>query len=459
MSDKIFSRNNVNADIFEIEAEEGCDESDMFNASIGDATMRHVDELGSDVVCYENFIRMADGNLFAVEPNLTYQDDNSFGLKSQKDFAKFFKDGKIPEKYQEMYKEAIQNETDKQEASEDVMDQRGLLVSYEDWEANPGLSTQSWDLPQTPKPHVRYVGNCSQMFYDEFPEGHPDAGFINNILHMVNREWDDVTPKFVYAICKRIAGADIRQDTAHYLTVMVRTIGETTRNPEEVAVETLKAIDKAWSIEYYKQARLDEWATDKISQYFHTLNQQFKAELEKGTSRLRIFQTIKSLGKQLFGKREPLLDQGIEGRFRKRHWNAYKQLKRSFAPPVLVNGINLNRAYRNELQKALGVDQRTAKRVIMLRPFENLEELRRTGLVKLEDVARQSPVVAEFLDRITVASGNARSKANLKLFTNLPAEFIKEQKTTKQNIPPEEWKKIWECYNNEKTRVMLALRS
>src|SRR3990167_7722150 len=144
MADTIFSGNNPNADIFIIEQDEGNgDFDDRRVASIGDATLNHVQKLGNSRLIYDSFICMPDGNLFAVEDNLSWNEITEFNIKSENDIDKYLRDNKIPEKYRGIYIEALQNQLDKGE-SEDVLDQRDHLVSYEDWEANPQLMSH-WD--------------------------------------------------------------------------------------------------------------------------------------------------------------------------------------------------------------------------------------------------------------------------------------------------------------------------
>ncbi len=458
MADKIFQKNNVNDSIFTIESEEGGTPDDHYNASIGDATLKHISELqGGRIAAWDYFVKMPDGNLFAIEDNLTWNDTNELNIRSKDDLGKFMKDAKIPEKYRPIYEEAMQNELDKETQSEDAMDQRDNLVSYEDWEASPGLSSH-WDIPQTPKPHVKYVGNCRQMFYDDFPEDHPDSSFINGILMMMNRDIDDISPRFIYSVGKRIEDANVLASTKQHLLDMVHRIGETNENPEDVASSCLRAIDRDWAVVFYRAAKQLEMKNDPIYQYLNTATQQFAKEIKGGVSINKVYSLIKQMGKTFFSMKNPLRDKGIEGRLKKRHWILYHKMKQRFAPLVPVNGIDLNRAYRSELVKALGVSFDTAKAIIIKRPFESLEELRRTGLVSLDSVARQNPILVEFLDKIEEAAASALEARDVKLITCLPAQFIKQQKLDNKGIPQEEWQKVWECYNVRKASVMKALK-
>lgn len=457
MADKIFSRCNPNADIFLIPGDEGATEDDRYNASIGDATLKHVDSLGNKVIYWESFVCMPDGNLFAIEPNLSYTESDEFNIRSVQDVNKFMKEARIPDKYKDVYIEAFQNELQKQEASEDVLDQKENLVSYEDWESNPGMSTSAWDLPQTPKPHVRYVGNCHQMFYDDFPEDHPDAKFINNILNIINRDWDEITPKFVRALSRRIESAPIQRSTIDTLTNILDSICNSNDNPEIAVVAGLRTLDREWGKRLFKACRRQELQRDPIYNHLVTMCREYDTMIEQGTSVNKVFNTLKTFGRSLFNKRQPLLHLGIQGRMKKSHWYLYHRMKKRYAPIVIVNKVDINRAYRNELAKALGISRRVAMLLITKRPFESLDDVRRTGLVKYEDVIRQDPETTVLVERIRTAGEEAIKANNLKLLTSLPADFIKEQKSGSSKLSSDEWKRVWECYNIMKTRVLRAI--
>ncbi len=473
----IFRLCNPNNDVFNVEGQEGYDSEDNRVADIGDATLKHIDLLGNSRVIYDSFIQMPDGNLFQVVDNLFsgYKDD--FDLDAVKDLEKYAEDTRVSAKFKDVLKEEIQNEVNKRDTSEDALNQRGALVPYADWEANPGLIAH-WDIPSTPKPHIRYVGNSKQMFYDHFPDDHPDAKFINQLLMSLNIDWDAIGPKYAKSLINRIQNSDTNSNVKSCLTELVNTITYQTKAPESVAVDILEQIDRNWGAAYFKKAKLDEYNSDPIYKYFVNLCGKFDEELKNGVSQGKIFAFIKLLGKKLFKDKYPLEDKGIKQRLKKRHWALYHRMKKRYAPKLMVNGVDINKADRHSIVKALSLFQvqldledeqlelqnkvnrekalKIAFNIMAQRPFEDMNELKRLNIINYVQILRQVPGIAIYLDRINVACEEALSKSTISNLTKLPAEFIKEQKIS--NLPQEHWKAIWECYNLEKTRVVRTLR-
>lgn len=483
-SKKLYRINNPNSDLFTIPLEQGASGLDDDNriASIGDATLRHIDSLGNKRVVYDSFVCMPDGNLFQIEDNLFWSDMDEFNLKSVSDLKGFMKQNKIPEKYEGIYKEAFENELSRRETSEDVLDQKDNLISYEDWEANPGLSSH-WETPQTPKPYVRYVGNCKQVFYDNFPDDHPDAKFINQFLYLINVPWDEFTPKFQRKTNWIINNAQINKYTSDALIELVDQLCNNPQNPEDTIIGCLTKIDQGYGKFFSKRAKYNEYDSDPIYRYFVDLCNDYDLQLKNGISKKRIFGFIKLLGKKLFSSRSPLKDKGIEGRLKKRHWILYHRLKKRYTPQLLINGININTAGRSELIQALGINieqkptldslledeqfeeqyhqyRQNCQTVILAildkRPFESINELRDTGLVSIVNINNQNSNISNYITRISNACKLAVEQNNIKLITQLPAEFIKEQKLS--SLKDSDWKAIWQCYNTSKTSVVKTLK-
>jgi hypothetical protein len=139
MTGKLFGRTNANDRLFNIETQEGSDilEGDEGVASIGDATLQHIQDMNTlDRMAWEEYVVMGDGNIFRIEENLNWLDPDEFNLRNTDELSMYLKRAKIPEKYRQYYEDQVVAEKDRQE-SEDVMDHPEELIPYEDWERFP----------------------------------------------------------------------------------------------------------------------------------------------------------------------------------------------------------------------------------------------------------------------------------------------------------------------------------
>jgi hypothetical protein len=92
-------------------------------------------------------------------------------------------------------REALEEEQERRSKSDDVLD-HGTLLPFADWESHPGQS-QNIEMPASPRDRYLYVGSTNQMFYDVFPEGHRDEAVINKYLRNLNKDWMELTPKYL----------------------------------------------------------------------------------------------------------------------------------------------------------------------------------------------------------------------------------------------------------------------
>jgi hypothetical protein len=431
---KLFGHNNPNHKIFIVPTEEGYDSDDNMNSMIGDATMHHVDKLNpAERQLWEQLIIMGNSNIFEVTPNFSDNDHDPLNLR-QKELENFFKYNSIPESAQVLYREAIEAEEERRNASEDAYDRTEMLISWDDWQNNPGLG-QHVDLPTTPKPITRYMGNTTQMFYDEFPEGHQDSNLINQILTMLNKDIDDITEKYGRLLKMIIGSTKSRPYTQKYLTLLVDKLVEGANNPDKEVRITLRSIDAAWAKEY-KAKSIKQAKDNGMTQILMLKYEEWEKRHKEGEN---LSADVRSFGKILWEQ--------FHTEMKNYHWQMYARLKRRFAAKVMIKGIDINRCRYSELEKVLGVKREDAMRLWFERPWTNMYEVENEG-IKLFSTDNTS--VVKVMNLITLTAQKVKSTKDRTLLKGLADSLIRAQKSEKNNLSNIQWNSIWQHYRSTK---------
>lgn len=205
---KLFGCTNPNERIFEIERQEGSDilEGDDGVASIGDATLQHVEKLSDlEREAYHHYIKMADGNLFDIVENRRWdevneasdanEEDLDKSIKSREEkvdtlFAKLEDENLLPSLRTQYLRdmEALEEELDflRSRKDGDLLGHPEQTIPYQQWSQFPQMS-KHWDIPATPRPRPHFAGTTRQVFYDEMPTGHPLFREISTILSILDK--------------------------------------------------------------------------------------------------------------------------------------------------------------------------------------------------------------------------------------------------------------------------------
>lgn len=420
---------NPNARVLIVPKEYGATDDDTYFGSIGDATQRHVGELSdNERVLWEAVITTRDGNIFRPVPNLDHNDPDTLNIRG-KDLEL------LAEKFDldiEWIQAELAAEEERQENSEDALI-RGELIPFDEYERFPGMEKHI-DLPTTPRDRLVYLGNCSQEFYDEFPEGHPDAPFINIILRMLNRDWDEIDEDYGNWVKSRITASKAKPYVRAILCRMVDTlVYDEHTPPDETKADALRAIDKAWRIEYRNQAA-EMLVRDPMFALFLHKEKEWDAARKRG---INVLPQVKSFGK--------ILHDSFRTKMRRTHWERYWKLKKKYAPKVMYQGVDLNRCGVGELKRLFSVERAQAVKIWMKRPYTSLAEIHNLGLV-----TRSSFSTSDNLEKVTsYIERNSRialEKRDRRGMSAIAQALVDAQRTQPDKLSPEEWKTAWVYY-------------
>ena len=361
--EEMYKGTNPNAKIFEIEQQRGRDsllEVDNRHSMIGDATTKHMSKLGSNRLVYDEFKYFPNGTIFMMEDSRRHEIlDPSEKDEDEEDVA----DGTEPD-------------------SEDIMDVEGLdRITVEDYEKNPRIANDF--IPSTPKPVFHYAGNARQIFYDEFPAGHPDEDKINMFLMMIRsriNEFHDehVAPNkdsyehwylyFISMITNWGVNGNIRSEVADFMVSIVYFIAEDDPGEQEIGArisEGLQDLDESYGIELRFTTIANALLNNKAYAFISTKEKGIEEDFKKG---LDVSRKISRIGRDLFKKMHEFTS-GVEGYKRalqmKVAWSKYRTMKRVYAPRIVIDHVDLNRCFDEEkLINIVGFTRKQAKATI-----------------------------------------------------------------------------------------------
>ncbi len=465
----LFSKTNPNHDIFVVPTQEGSDKEDQWNGSIGDATMDHIHQMRHKLLELENFVHMPNGNIFRIEHNVAPPDEHG-ERKSKNNILTLLTTPEVEGKFTEQDREnCIKFEEEEVAASkkakeekEDALDQP--RVPFSDWEDLPQL-TSAIDIPSTPTPLYIYAGNSTQMFYDSIPEDHPDIKTINSFISTVNSiDWDNFTEMTTEYFQNWIYGKSWDQYYAaerlakFCLDVELSTV----KTPTELMIEALHDIERDWA-KVVKDRVLQSFYEDPVYQELQTLSARLQENLTTGK---HSWSEIGKFGQFLYKK--------YGGQVTTAHWNVYKSIKKTYAPVLVVEKVDINRAsinelrdifkkkYKSEIEKLLDNDdsetifsrkleairnkvENLAKQIFFNRPFSSLEEVAKKGIITVEDIGFTSNTVIP-ISLIKKAYRESNNFKNPNILSKVANQIVNLQKKTPQMCSEQEWSQIWQCY-------------
>lgn len=461
---KLFEFNNSNRDAMCVPSEQGEKTEDSYNSSIGDATMKHVLSLDHNQrQMWEGLIHMRSGAVFRSTPSTEQFDPDPFGLRG-KDLQKYVSKLKTSRKYFdaetgeekvtrgltdkeiEPFMEAIEAEAQRQEESEDVFD-HGNLIPFDDWEKMP----QQWahiEMPSTPKDRFIFMGNTNQLFYDAFPEGHPDTKLINNIFSMVNRHDIDLDDNYAEWIKEKvILTTECQASTAAHLTAMIDRLATYKEDPNEVAEFALASIDRDWSVSIRDRV-FDKMAQDPVFQLILHNEKEWEEQNKQGKS---VYASVKAFGQALFKDKE------LKELTRGWHWHQYRSLKKKYAPKVICRGMDVNRCRIKELMSSLNLTRSGAEKVWFARPFESLGEIYMKDLINRSSFS-DSEVTDKICSLMEKRAADAEEEKDLKRFSPVRHLLMSWQRDKEHNLVPSQWRMLWEFFRLRKVQIQETIK-
>lgn len=443
MVDKLLQLNNPNADALIVPEEQGGDTSDRYFGSIGDATMKHVSSLSNGQrQLWEDLYTSKSGVIFRTMPSTTSHDPDPFNLHG-KDLEKYIEQVKKQVKDQTglelteedlvAYREALEVESERRgEDSDDVMDQD--TVPYDQWEQFPQM-WQRMDIPSAPKDIYIYMGNCNQMFYDEFPTGHPDEANLQRFLTMVNRDWETGYTwsygKFVKKTLNTWKWS--KQYVLNILCQASDKLVEDNDGANEIVAEALSRIDDGWRVDYFNQAAKSA-LRDPMTKLFLRKEKEWK---ELSRQSYNVYSSVKAFGQMLF--------KGFKDQMRSSHWARYRRIKRKYCPKVILGDLDINRCTLNQLMNDLHLPSEKAANLFTHRPFETVDEAFNRGYLGKEafaDDAMTDKIVC-FIEKHAAIATKRLDGARL---DEVRRVLIKWQRNKEVELSSEQWSSIWKYY-------------
>lgn len=447
--------NNPNHEIFVIATQEGADKEDQGHGSIGDATMDHVSRMRHKLREMEHFFMMPNGNLFRVEENVQALDEASTRY-TRNQMMQVITDNNLSTDQKEglisFFEEEIEERKKEREERQDAMEQ--ILVPYEEWEAMPQL-TREWDVPPTPKPLYIYAGTTKQMFYDVFPEGHPDERRINAFISAANSiDWDDWSVKTVEYFVQWMERREWVVPTCveHLLQFCEKvSSGDMRHTPTEHMIEALQEIDRDWGVAITKNS-INQFKQSPVMQEI----QNFEKKVKDYPQGALVWGEIGKLGRRIYEKfgREATTA----------HWAQYRNLKKKYAPTLLAGNIDFNSASIQELTKffmktnSRKKADKKAREVFYSRPFMSLEDLAAKNLIGFDDISYTDKNVA-FISLLKNAKKKCLQSKSRTSLGELSQRIIAKQQEKPGMMSQEEWSAVWQAYRLAKKEVDRVLLS
>lgn len=442
---KFLDQKNPNANIMVVPQEEGGTEDDTYFGSIGDATMRHVESLtGAGRQLWEELIHVRSGAIFRIVPSTESNDPDPLNLRNKdlKIYLDKYK-GKVSDQSLEAIKEAIEMERSRREKSEDAMD-RAELIPFSEWEQNPQMWNHT-DIPSTPKDKFIYMGNTTQVFYDSFPEGHPDQNFINNIIQRCDREWcgNDEDIKYAAYLKQQTDEANLKIHTKKFLKEMFDALVSCNEEPSNTIEQYLLKIDEFYS-KRYREEGIRKSHTP-MHALFETKDKEWTQRFKQGHL---VLGEIKHFGKTLYDDKE------LNGQMTNNLWSKYEELKNKFAPRLLVQGVDINRCNVQELRKVLNLDDLEARNFWHQRPYQSLhQENVAKYLNSSERHHTDNKVLNRILDGLEEQFQKSVSSKSLAPLIQARLKMNTWQQKNSFGLSSSEWNSLWNYYRILKDNI------
>lgn len=486
-SDTIFEGTNPNAAIFTVDTEQGATPEDKGHSMIGDATMKHQSSLRPiDRVIYHELLTFPDGNIMAMEDN-TYQVIHDF-RDMDSEAAEAFLESK-----------GVCMDPD----GEDIYES-GMLtaISLEDYEKN----IEPYEIPSTPRPKFRHCGNVNQVFYDVFPEDHPEANKINMLLMMIKSNADILLSNYIhtrYVDGKNFVQYDWYENWADYFTETVTVMHDngsimstaiansfidigkfiSTEHPTEDSIKSfisaeLKEIDDDYGIELQFESECKSllgWEEEVDHQTIkHSKNEGYaylsKKEKEwelsykrdaRDANLLAIYKDIMKTGSELFNGNFNEDESGVlKARKNRLTWSKYASLKRKYAPRLKMNGIDINKCFHSKvLCDTIGFTQCHAEQIVsrlIEKEFKSLDEVFAVIDVdrSLFHTTKEKRQVDEIVNIIDDEYEKAIKYKTLDRFLKVSAKLMKKRDAGEFTSEFTVWKTVWDHHRTLKADIL-----
>jgi len=492
--DTIFAGTNPNAAIFTVETQEGATPEDKGHSMIGNATMNHQSSLRAiDRTIYHELLSFADGTIMRMEDNM-YQVIHDF-RDMDAEGAEAFLEAKgvcMNPDPEDMYESGIMT-----------------AISVEDYEKN----IEPHEIPSTPRPKFIHCGNSNQVFYDEFPEDHPESGKINMLLMMLRSNASILLSNYVHTrhIFDQNAGAyhdfvqyDWYENWSDYFTetvvamhdngsIMSTTIANSfidigtfisTEHPAEEAIRDcisghLKEIDADYGVEVQFTAECNSllgWEEEDIdgSTIKHAKNESYAylSKMEKDwalsysrdardANVLGIYKDIMRVGSELFAGDFNTGESGVtRARKSRLTWSKYASLKRKYAPRLKMNGIDINKCFHSKvLCDTIGLTQKHASKVVsrlIEKEFKSLDEV--FAFIGVErslfHTTKERKQVEEIVNIIDAEYEKAIKYKTLDRFLKVSATLMKKRDAGEFTDEFTVWKEVWNHHRSLKADIV-----
>ena len=444
------SLHNPNKSIFVIETSQGADENDQGHGSIGDATAEHVAKMSHRLPEMQSYLIMKDGNLFRMASNVRPKDEDGrkFNERQMKQ-VELSTDRSVSRQDKENLISFLESEINERkknrEDKEDALDQ--IVISYENWEQIPQME-KYWDVPTTQAPLYIYSGNTRDPFYDHVPEDHPDVKRIRQFIMRVNYvDWDDFTEKtatyYKTWLLENMHRFEIQNCPLHLSDFCDQVADEkNSLHPDEIMIQTLEKIESDWQ-EVLKDRVIETFQKSTPAQAIQKFEKSLQGKYQSGQL---VWNEIAKFGKYLYTTYKTNINTS--------HWRQYKQLKSKFAPKVIVNQVDVNKANYRELKKAFPVKE--ADRIYFNRPFKSLEVMADSGIITLESIGYTENNVA-FISLLKGTAKKVIAKKAPELMHRAVQLIIKTQQNKPSLMTEEEWSAVWQTYRIAKAQIKSSL--
>lgn len=492
--DTIFKGTNPNAPIFTVETEQGATPEDKSHSCIGDATMKHQSSLRPiDRTIYHELLSFADGTIMRMEED-TYQVIHDF-REMDAEAAEAFLEAKgvsINPDPEDIYESGIMT-----------------AISVEDYEKN----IEPYEIPSTPRPKFIHCGNSGQVFYDDFPEDHPESGKINMLLMMIRSNASILLSNYVHSrrvfdkstgFCRDFVQYDWYENWSDYFTETVAAMHDngsilsttiansfidigtfiSTEHPTEDAIrecisDQLKEIDADYSVEVQFAAEcktLLGWEEDDADGTVikHSKNEGYAylSKMEKDwalsysrdardANVLGIYKDVMRVGSELFAGDFNTDESGVtRARKSRLTWSKYASLKRKYAPRLKMNGIDINKCFHSKvLCDTIGLTQKHANQVVsrlIEKEFKSLDEV--FSVIGIErslfHTSKERKQVEEIVNIIDVEYEKAIKYKTLDRFLKVSATLMKKRDAGEFTDEFTVWKEVWNHYRSLKADII-----
>ena len=444
MNDTIFdlSRTNPNNRALIVPQEEGADEDDRYFGSIGDATQKHIGSLSpANRQLWEGLYTAKSGKIFRFEASPAWSDPDPFSLSGE-DLEVYFEKlkstmkGKMSDEDLAPLREAIEVEQERREKSEDLYDHADP-IPYHMLHEYPGMA-QHAEIPGAPADKVIFMGDATQLFYDQFAEEHPDAAIINQALSILNKDWDVIDQGFANWFKTWIDSQLCRKETIENFKWLADRLAEGKEDPIDLTEQVLVGIENVWRKDYLKAAE-EKTRVDALYQLLKVNQKKWAEEAKIG---MTVYGQVKRFGQMLFKE--------FHGQMKPHHWALYRRIKTEHAPRVMVRGIDINRC---DLSKLIFLfeDQNKARKVWLQRPFDSI------GVVKKEGYLTRDIFVDDENTEGLLAKMEAMADAGPEALNNFRKELIDAQR--KKVYGMISWSPIWAYYHLLKSELQVEENS